>query len=149
PAPPLPDPLPLGVSLQGIDGGSDFYCGGGFTYACDGGWDSLSFFPIMQDYYYCAEPASEWTGAGLNGAMRVNYFGSSDCTAANFGKTLQGSHLFAIPGGDNFTGNVSTGYGSETVGWHIEEPSAWSGIASAANRYAGLSAGGVTGRFLQ
>ena len=38
--------LPSGVTLQQIDGGSNYYSANGFTYAANAGWDSPSFFPI-------------------------------------------------------------------------------------------------------
>src|SRR3954463_5764949 len=38
--------LPSGVTLRDIDGGADYYCSHGFTYACNAGWDTPSFFPI-------------------------------------------------------------------------------------------------------
>jgi hypothetical protein len=38
--------LPSGVTLQQVDGGSNYYCAHSFTYACNAGWDDPSFFPI-------------------------------------------------------------------------------------------------------
>lgn len=152
--------LPFGVSLQAIDGGAGYYCSNGFTNACNDGWDNPSFFPIMQDYYYCSQPVSEWLAEGLTAVGRVN----SDCSPSTFGSLMQSNHLSVIAGGDKYTGlpdNVSPGFGQETVGWHIEEPVTWNAststpmaspnpsVTAAANDFAGFSTGGVTGRFLQ
>src|SRR5579862_9048323 len=47
--------LPTGVTLQQIDGGPNYYCSNGFTYACSStfngmSWDDPRFFPIGDDY---------------------------------------------------------------------------------------------------
>ena len=41
-----PPVLPAGVTLQPIDGGSNYYADHGLTYAANAGWDNPSFIPI-------------------------------------------------------------------------------------------------------
>lgn len=168
--------LPEGVTLQPIDGGScttsagpcydNYYCSHRFTDACNSGgafpgksWDDPSFFPISQMFYYCSQPASEWLAEGLTVADLLN----SDCSPSSFGSTLASNKIWLIGGGDQYTLTHSTGFGPETVGWHMDEPATWDkpatsqanamtgpvpGITSAGSYFAGFTNRGITGRFL-
>lgn len=157
--------IPARVSLEQIDGGPRYYCSHGFTNACNArgaypakSWDDLTFFPIAQDYYYCSQPASEWLKEGLNVASRLN----SDCSPSTFGSLMRSNHLWVIAGSDKYTtGTGTSGFGPETVGWHMDEPVTWNAatstplaqpnpsITGAVNAFAGLTSGGIAGRFLQ
>lgn len=120
-------------------------------------WDDPTFFPIAQDYYSCSRPASEWLGEGLNVASRMN----SDCSPSTFGSLMRSNHLWVIAGSDQYSTSNSTGFGPETVGWHMDEPVTWDAgtstplaqpnpsVTAAVNAFAGFSSGGITGRFLQ
>ena len=114
--------LPSGVTLQAIDGGScssstgpcsdNYYCSNSFTYACNAGWDSTSFLPIIQDYaFYAGNSATSFKALGLNSTVRVT--GGTNMT------TLNSDGVWAIAAADS-----ATNFGTETVGAHIEEPSA-------------------------
>lgn len=157
--------LPSGVSLEPIDGGPHYYCSAGFTNACNSeksypakSWDDPTFFPIAQDYYYCSQPPSEWLREGLNVVSRVN----SDCSPSTFGSLMRSNHLWVIAGSDKYTtGSGTTGFGPETVGWHMDEPVTWDAststplgqpnpsVTAAVNAFAGFPSGGISGRFLQ
>ena len=165
--------LPSGVTLRAVDGGSctsdqgpcydNYYCTHGFTVACNANgsypassWDSMSFFPIAQDYYECDEPASTWLAEGLNVADRVD----TSCTPSTLGSTMKNAGLWLIAGSDNYTTKNSSGFGPETVGWHMDEPVTWDAststpmsqpnpsITAAVNAFSGFTSGGITGRFL-
>lgn len=133
-----PPSLPTGVTLQQIDGGPNYYCSNGFTYACSSSfngesWDDPRFFPILDSYsFYPANSPATFKDLGLNTSIAV----TSDTDLSQ----LRNNGIWAIlnPG-------EGTNVGAETVGWHIEEPSTWSQITSTAS-----SAGsGLTGRFLE
>ena len=122
--------IPSGVTLQAVDGGTcdsatgpchdNYYCSNGLTYACNAGWDNMSFVPIMQDYSFywnnnnCCQSTTAYSGLGLNTGNRIT--GGTDMT------NLRNAGIWAIPWTD-----AATNYGSETVGGHIEEPSCFSG----------------------
>jgi hypothetical protein len=170
--------LPGGVSLQAIGGGTcsssqgpcydNYYCSHDFTNACNAGnaypaksWDDPSFFPIAQDYYGCGgSNPSAWLAEKLNVASRID----SSCSPATFGTQMKDAGLWAIVGSDNYTDTegVTTGYGPETVGFHIDEPLYWTNncsgnpqaqpapsVTCTANADATFSSGGVSGRFIQ
>jgi hypothetical protein len=127
--------LPSGVSLQQIDGGSNYYCSNGFTDACSDGWDSASFFPILDDYaFYPGNSTSTFKSLGLTSSVRV--------TGGTNMSTLRSAGVTAIPANDS-----ATNFGSESVGGHIEEPGSWSNITSQASSLNSLF--GLSGRFLQ
>ena len=127
--------FPSGVSLQPIDGGSSYYCSNGFTYACGDGWDSPSFFPILDDYaFYASNSTTTFKNLGLTSTVRVT--GGTDMS------TLRSAGITAIAAGDS-----ASNFGSETVGGHIEEPSSWSDITGQASSLNSLF--GLSGRFLQ
>jgi hypothetical protein len=132
---PPPSGLPSGVTLRPIDGGPNYYCGSGLTYACNGGWDSPSFFPILDDYaFYPSNSAATFKDLGLNTDVRVT--GGTDMTF------LRNAGIWAVQSGD-----TTTNTGSETTGAHIEEPGSWSNITSQASSL--NSQFGLSGRFLQ
>ena len=172
--------LPSGVTLQAVDGGScttstgpcydNYYCSHVLTNACNAGgtypapsWDSPSFFPIAQDYYYCSQPIASYLTEGLNVLSRVN----SDCSSSTLGTPIKNNHLWLIAGSDQYTDSPdcqSSGFGPETVGWHMDEPVTWHqstasdcaamaqpnpSITAAVQAFSDFSSGGVTGRFLQ
>lgn len=123
--------LPPGVTLQAIDGGPNYYCSNGFTYACNAGWDKPSFFPIVDDYsFYSGNSVATFKALGLNTSVRVTGDTNLSLLASN------GIWAIPAPGEGN-------GPGAESVGWHIEEPNGWSGVTSQ------LSGTDTTGRFLQ
>ena len=127
--------LPSGVSLEQIDGGANYYCSNGFTDACSAGWDSPSFFPVVDDYaFYQGNSTSTFKALGLTSSVRVT--GGTDMSY------LRSAGITAIPADDS-----ATDFGSESVGGHIEEPTAWSDITSQASALNSLF--GLSGRFLQ
>jgi hypothetical protein len=127
--------LPSGVALRQIDGGPNYYCSNGLTYACDAGWDNPWFFPIVDDYsFYQQNSTSTFKALGLTTSVRVT--GGTDMSY------LRNAGITAIPGGDS-----ATNFGSESVGAHIEEPGSWSDITSQASAL--NSQFGLSGRFLQ
>ena len=65
--------LPPGVTLQQIDGGPNYYCSHNFTYACNAGWDSPSFFPIgpWLAPMRTQSDANRWLDLGLNTAWAL------------------------------------------------------------------------------
>ncbi|MEJ0073157.1 MAG: hypothetical protein WDN27_03720 [Candidatus Saccharibacteria bacterium] len=67
-------PLPNGVTLQDIDGGANYYCSHGFTYACNAGWDNASFFPIGAWLTPLGSQAdiNRWKDLGLNTAFAIS-----------------------------------------------------------------------------
>lgn len=124
-------PLPPGVTLQQIDGGPTYYASNSLTYAVSAGWDSPSFFPIGDDYcFYPANNPATFFDVGLNFTHRVTT--DTDLTL------LRDNNIWAILEG------VGTNYGSETIGWHIEEPGSWSSIQDQVG-----TSGVLTGRLLQ
>jgi hypothetical protein len=142
--------LPPGVTLSAIDGETmtgnvmshNYYARNGFTNAAsstfdpsynNGGWDDPRFFPIGQDYsFYPSNSTATFKALGLNFTHRV--------TADTNLSTLKAAGIWALP-----APGEGSNPGSETIGWHIEEPNAWSDIVSEVQ-----SAGsGLTGRLLQ
>ena len=127
--------LPAGVTLQQIDGGPDYYCSNGFTFACNAGWDNPSFFPIVDDYAFRTQNSTAlFKSLGLTTDGRVT--GGTNMTA------LLDAGITSIQATDS-----STNTGSETVGGHIEEPGSWSDITSQAGTE--NTNFGLGGRFLQ
>ncbi len=129
-----PAALPIAVTTQPIDGGSNYYCANGFTNACNGGWDNPAFVPIIDDYAFYGNSASSFKSMGMNTSVRV--------TGGTNMPTLRAANIWAIAGDD-----PATSFGSETVGAHVEEPSTWSDITSQATTLGGLF--GLSGRFIQ
>ena len=127
--------LPAGVTLQAIDGGAAYYCSNGFTYACNAGWDSPSFFPIHDFYAFSGYGSvATFQDLGLNTTQLV--------TGGTNMSTLSSAGVFAVQGSD-----ASTNTGNETVGTHIEEPGSWAIIDSQASSANSLY--GIANRFLQ
>lgn len=125
-----------GVTYQAIDGGPSYYCSSGFTYACNAGWDSPSFFPILDDYaFYAGNSVTTFRDLNLTTDLRA----TSDVNMA----TLNANGVTAILDG------LNTNFGPETVGWHIEEPDGWSGDAQAVTNQASTFSGNLAGRVLQ
>jgi chitodextrinase len=112
-----------GITLQNIDGGPTYYATNGFTYAASTtftgmSWDDPRFFPIGDDYcFYPANSPATFKALGLNFSHRVT--GDTDLSL------LRDNGIWALPAPGEGTDN-----GAETFGWHIEEPSSWSGIVS-------------------
>ena len=132
---PAAEPLPTGVTLRQIDGGPNYYCSNGFTYACEDGWDKASFFPILDDYaFYATNSTATFKALGLNTDLRV--------TGGTSMSYLRNAGVYAIQAGDS-----TTDTGSETVGAHIEEPGSWDDITSQASSLD--SQFGIPGRVLQ
>lgn len=127
--------LPAGVTLRNIDGGPNYYCSNGFTYACNAGWDSASFFPVVDDYaFYPGNSTATFKDLGLTTSVRVT--GGTDMSV------LRNAGVSAIPGDDG-----ATNFGSETTGAHVEEPGSWTDITNGANADNNLY--GTAGRFFQ
>lgn len=124
-------PLPPGVTLRPIDGGPTWYADNGFNAA----WDNPAFFPLGQDYcFYPAHSTATFKALGLNFTHRV----TSDMDLS----VLRAAGIYVMQG----TGDTPAGTGTETIAWHLEEPSSWSDIQS----QAGVAfTRGMTGRFLQ
>jgi chitodextrinase len=127
-----------GITLQNIDGGPTYYATNGFTYATSTtfngmSWDDPRFFPIGQDYcFYSSNAPATFKALGLNFSHRVT--GDTDLAV------LRNNGIWALPSPGEGTDN-----GAETFGWHIEEPSSWSGITS---QVQGLGSA-LSGRLLQ
>jgi hypothetical protein len=142
--------LPPGVTLSAIDGETmagnvmshNYYVSNGFTNAAsstfnssynNGGWDDPRFFPIGDDYsFYPSNSTTTFLTLGLNFTHRV--------TSNTNLSMLDASGIWALP-----APGEGNGPGAETFGWHIEEPSRWSGIVSEVQ---GVGSG-LTGRLLQ
>jgi hypothetical protein len=124
-------PLPPGVTLKQIDGGPTWYADNGFNAA----WDNPAFFPLGQDYcFYPVNSTTTFKALGLNFTHRV----TSDTDLS----VLRAAGIYVIQG----VGDTPTNTGSETIGWHLEEPSSWTDIQS----QAGVAfTRGLAGRFLQ
>ena len=114
--------LPPGVKLQEIDGGPNYYQNNGFTNAYNAGWDSPSFFPIGDDYcFYPGNSIATFFDVGLNFSHRVT--ADTDMTL------LRNNNVWALTEGQG------TNFGTETIGWHIEEPADWASIAAEVQGY--------------
>ena len=127
-------PLPPGVTLRPIDGGPSYYADNGFTYAHNAGWDNPSFFPIASDYcFYQFNSTATFFDLGLNFTHRV--------TADTDLSLLRNAGIWGVIAENSYTGTP----GTETIGWHVEEPSSWTGVTSQVPT--GTSS--ITGRLLQ
>ena len=124
----------LPVSYQAIDGGTSYYTSNGFTNAANAGWDAPTV-PVLVDYgFYSGNSTATFKALGLNAVHRV----TSDTDLS----VLRAAGIQVLQG----TGDSPSNTGTETVGWHIEEPGAWSDVQS----QAGIAyARGLSGRFLQ
>jgi hypothetical protein len=139
--PALPVGLPAGVTLRTVDGGATYYADNGFTLAASTAltgmsWDDPRFFPVINDYsFYPSNSVTTFKAMGLNGAIR--------CTSdTNMATVLNANGIWAMLDG------LNTNFGSETVAWHIEEPSDWTGgqdVTGQADTFASY----LTGRALQ
>lgn len=128
-------PLPPGVTLQQIDGGPSYYGNNGFTLAVAAGWDTLPVFPVGNVYpFYPGNSTSLFLSMGMNFAHNVT--SSTDLSV------LRAAGIAVMQG----TSDTPANTGSETVGWHYEEPSTFADIQSQA---AVASGRGLTGRFQQ
>ena len=120
--------LPSGVTLTAIDGGSNYYCSSGFTYACNDGWDSPSFFPIGHWYggITSASDVSIWQDLGWNTTYRTTGSDSPsvyDAACASNGTKCTGSWpIYVIEGGwGGDCGSCTTGE-PETSGFSSSDP---------------------------
>ena len=113
--------LPTGVTLQHIDGGSNYYASHGLTYAASAGWDNPSFIPIgpWDDFIANQAAANRFHDLGWNTAFAVVNGNSSTPTLAR-------SNSISLV---QLVGNVLPGTGSETVGlWSKDEPMYYSQV---------------------
>lgn len=112
--------LPPGVTLDPIDGGPNYYCSGGFSYACSDGWDNSSFYPIGVWYASITDSgdATFYKSLGLNTAFR---------TTSN--SSLSSMNSAGIDAIVSDQGSPETsGMGSETTGLLAQdEPDSWTG----------------------
>jgi len=118
--------LPAGVTTQPIDGGPNYYCSNGFTYACNAGWDNPSFIPIADTFaFYPANSTSAFKSMGFNTTLAVTG-GTGDSTTCASGamslSVLKAAGIWA-----DLAQNSNCNVGTETVMAHIEEPCGWSG----------------------
>ena len=143
-------PPSLGVTLSAIDGETmtgnvmsyNYYARNGFTNAAsstfntsynNGGWDDPRFFPIGDDYsFYPSNSTTTFKALGLNFTHRVT--GDTNLSM------LDAPGIWALP-----SPGEGSNPGPETMGWHIEEPSTWSGIVSEVQGVGN----GLLGRLLQ
>jgi len=115
--------LPTGVTLQHIDGGSNYYASHGLTYAASAGWDNPSFIPIgpWDDSIANQAAANRFHDLGWNTAFAVVNGNSSTPTLAR-------SNSISLV---QLVGNVLPGTGSETVGlWSKDEPMYYSQVTT-------------------
>jgi hypothetical protein len=113
--------LPSGVTLQAIDGGSDYYCSHGFTQACRDGWDSASFFPIGPFWGNYAGEQSTWTAVDWNTLFYTRSTTDVDDLAAN------GRYSIVAASGSSPAATPN----KNTVGFDSsDEPSSWSAATS-------------------
>ena len=106
--------LPAGVTLQPIDGGTNYYAAHGFTYAANAGWDSPSFIPIgpWEDSLVTQSDATRWLDLGWNTAFTITGNTSASLARSNGIWLIQDS------------GQQVSGTGAETVGnLTADEPS--------------------------
>ncbi len=77
--------LPAGVTLQPIDGGTNYYAAHGFTYAANAGWDSPSFIPIgpWEDSLVTQSDATRWLDLGWNTAFTITSNTSASLARSN------------------------------------------------------------------
>jgi hypothetical protein len=105
--------------LQAIDGGSNYYCSHSFTQACNGGWDSSTFFPIGPFWGRYAGEQSTWAAVDWN----TDFYLTSQTDVND----LAASGLYSIP-----AGSASIAPNSHTVGYDAaDEPGSWSSGTSA------------------
>ena len=66
---------PVGVTLQSIDGGTNYFCSQNFTQTCNAGWDSSSFFPIanFDDDANAQSSINAYHALGINVIQAPNY----------------------------------------------------------------------------
>jgi len=120
--------LPVGVSLQAIDGGPTYFCSHGFVYACNDGWDSSSFFPVGAFYgtFASASDVSKWEGIGWNTSFRTTASSSAsviDAACAPVAGKCTGSWpIYVVEGGwGGDCGSCTVGQG-ETPGMGGSDP---------------------------
>ena len=95
------------VTLQPIDGGSNYYAVHGFTYAANAGWDSPNFFPIGP----WEAPIFDQNDVNTYRALNWNTFFN---ITANTNLSLARSNGFWII--QNAADGILPGTGAETVG---------------------------------
>lgn len=128
--------LPAGVTLQNIDGGPAYYSSNGFTNAAVAGWDSQSFFPVIDDFsFYPSNSTTTFKALGLNTSVR--------CTDDTDMSALRAAGVWAILDGFN------TNFGTETLAWHVEEPDNWTGDSGAIVNQVQSFNPDIPGRFIQ
>ena len=122
------DTPPPGVTLQAIDGGSNYYCSHNFTQACSDGWDSPTFFPIGPFWGAYSSEESTWAAVHWNTAFYAN--SQADVTdLANNGLYSIISAIWSTP--DSTPNDNTVGFES------VDEPGSWSaataGLAGVSN----------------
>ena len=110
---PTVGPLPAGVVLQPIDGGSDFYIGHGFTKAAP--LDNPSFFPIGVWYPSLNSESDVTTYKSLDINMLDRPDGSCNLSL------LAGTGIYAIPQYGECGGPTGSGIGDESVGLFTDD----------------------------
>ena len=110
--------LPPGVTLQPIDGGSNYYAANGFTNAVNNGWDTIIPIGPWLAPMLDQTDASRWHDLGLNTAFAF--------TANSFLSLMRANHISAIVNSQELSqilANNGGALGSETVGLlSMDEP---------------------------
>ena len=118
-----PPVLPPGVTLQSIDGGSNYFTQNGLTDAANAGWDSPSFIPIglWLPPMDTQSDANRWLNLGINTAFGLT--GDSNLAL------LRANGLYAVVQQDalaQILSNNGGSLGAETVGLiSYDEPSTY------------------------
>jgi hypothetical protein len=110
-----------GVTLQGIDGGSAYYCSHNFTQACGDGWDRSSFFPIGPFWGNYAGEEATWAAVDWN-----TVFYTRSTTDVN---DLAAKGLYSIVAASGSAPAATPN--KNTVGFDsADEPGSWSSATS-------------------
>ena len=111
------------MTLQAIDGGSNYYASNGFTFAATAGWDDPAFFPICLFLERIDNQTNfdTWVELGLNTALAQQ----ADSPALLLMRANPGQ-IFAVPQAGELTAILAANggvLGAETVGLHAaDEP---------------------------
>ena len=92
--------MPLGVTLEQINGGPNYYGDQGLTYAHNAGWDSPSFFPIgpFLASLVTRSDAARWLDVGWNTAFTLTSDSHLSVARSNTIWVIQNMQERLIPG---------------------------------------------------
>ena len=93
-------PLPAGVTLRPIDGGTSYYANNGFTYAANAGWDNPNFFSIgvWLDFLTSQSDANRWHDLSWNTAFALTANSDPSIARANGISVIQSATDGILPG---------------------------------------------------